>query len=1116
MTQADIVRVTRRFQRSIRIDTDLGAKQALDGFICPQSFAEVLTTMSRHVQQTKHTAFTWTGPYGGGKSSLAIAFGALLGGDSVERRNATSIFGSQLTNKITSAFATGSKGWHVVPVVGLRDNPVNTIGSALVAAGLALRAPRGGWSETSLIEEVSKASTGQKHGGIALIIDEMGKFLEHAAQNGTDIYVFQQLAEAANRSNGRFLFIGILHQAFGEYATRLSTQLRDDWIKIQGRFVDLAVNVTTREQVDLISRAIEAKRNRNKAENEDRVIAEAIDRRNKNLAQTLAMCWPLHPVVACLLGPISRRRFGQNQRSIFGFLNSAEPHGFQDYLEQAADDARYMPEQLWNYLRANLEPSILASPDGHRWALAANAVDKCESRGGDVLQTALLKTIGVINLFKEQSGIVASNEVLSSCFPLGTKRDLTKALAQLQEWSLIRFKKYEGAYAIVAGSDFDMEQALQEALDESASIDTARLEALAGIQPVLAKKHYHETGAMRWFEIKLVTVADLAATKYDTASTNLAGRFLLAIPTQGESAQQCVDACRTAARHSDHMDIVAGVSDRTSQITRYGLELVALDDVREHHPELREDDVARQEVDARIATVEGLLESELNNALDEATWYRKHQKKPKRLRRAEISKLASDLASKRFDKCPRIHNELLNRARPSASAISAQNELLRRMVVEHGKERLGIEGFPAHGGLFSSILEKTGLYAQQDGSWQFCVPPPSEHNLCRLRPMWDATTEYLREHSSSTVSIQHIYRMWSNPPYGVKEGLMPVLIVAFIMSQRDKIALYRDNVFRARFDDVDIGYLAKDPQTIQIRWMDLSGVDRDILTGIADVVGSLHPEAPISIVEPLAVGRQLIAIYEDLPHWTKRTMRLSKQALQLRDLFKRATDPNQLLFSAIPNALNGDGHHTQDTNAIVNRVRDSLQELVSTFPSMLHRLKSTLLTELHVPNESPQALAELRGRAENIRGLSGDFNLDAFVVRLTQFDATNSSMESIASLAAEKPPRDWTDADLDRATVRIVELAEQFLRAETFTRVKGRPAKRHALAVVVGKGGRPTPYLEEFSIGESDKAAVDDLVRRITGELERADPSTKNVILAALAEISASFMQPTVSDAPEN
>jgi hypothetical protein len=152
----------------------------------------------------------------------------------------------------------------------------------------------------------------------------------------------------------------------------------------------------------------------------------------------LEACWPLHPVVACLLGPISRRRFGQNQRSIFGFLNSSEPHGFQDFLNHAGDGELYGPDRLWDYLRANLEPSILASPDGHRWALAAEALERCEAIGGDALHVKLLKTIGVIDLFKERSGLVANSDLLRTCFPETSARALEKALSQLDNWSFPR------------------------------------------------------------------------------------------------------------------------------------------------------------------------------------------------------------------------------------------------------------------------------------------------------------------------------------------------------------------------------------------------------------------------------------------------------------------------------------------------------------------------------------------------------------------------------------------------------------------------------------------------------------------------------------------------------
>ena len=96
-------------------------------------------------------------------------------------------------------------------------------------------------------------------------------------------------------------------------------------------------------------------------------------------------------------------------------------------------------------------------------------------------------------------------------------------------------------------------------------------------------------------------------------------------------------------------------------------------------------------------------------------------------------------------------------------------------------------------------------------------------------------------------------------------------------------------------------------------------------------------------------------------------------------------------------------------------------ELQQAYPAMLHRLRETLLAELQVPNASAPMLAELRARAENIRELGGDHRIEAFLIRLAQFSGTDEDMESLASMAANKPPRNWVDTDIDRA---IFELAE--------------------------------------------------------------------------------------------
>ena len=79
------------------------------GFVCPQSSADVLMTMARYVSETRQGAFTWTGPYGSGKSSLAIALSALLSGNTGLQKDGTKVFGQKLTKTVWNALPTGTK-----------------------------------------------------------------------------------------------------------------------------------------------------------------------------------------------------------------------------------------------------------------------------------------------------------------------------------------------------------------------------------------------------------------------------------------------------------------------------------------------------------------------------------------------------------------------------------------------------------------------------------------------------------------------------------------------------------------------------------------------------------------------------------------------------------------------------------------------------------------------------------------------------------------------------------------------------------------------------------------------------------------------------------------------
>jgi hypothetical protein len=1112
MVLADAVNIARRFQRSIRIDSDYDDVAALEGYVCPKSSADVLLAVGHHVVETGHGAFTWTGPYGSGKSSLVIALSALLGGNDDLQARAEIAVGKDVAGKVRKALPLRAKGWMAIPVVGRRDEAASVIGEALEEKGLVSAPKHKGWTDDAVVSaliDLSKRHP-RSEGGVVLFIDEMGKFLEAASQDGTDVYLFQLLAEAASRSEGRLIVIGILHQSFEEYANRLSREMRDEWSKIQGRYIDLSVNAAGEEQIELISRAIENGRGTVTPGKLVTLIASEIKRQrpaaSEHLAQALEGCWPLHPVVACLLGPISRRRFGQNQRSIFGFLNSAESSGFQDFIRNHAEDEIYEPDHLWDYLRINLEPSILASPDGHRWAMAAEAIERCEALGGEAIHIRLLKSIALIDMFKERSGLLPTDALLGTCVGGVSSEKVSAALDQLKAWSLVIFRKFADAYAIYAGSDFDIDRAVEEALHHVREVDLSAMQRLAGLQPVLAKRHYHETGVLRWFDVEIAPLGSLIdrARSYSPKNGTI-GEFLLAIPTEGETADAAQMICREAARESQDWDIVTGLSQRAWAIIDLARELIALAEVQEEHPDLAGDAVAQREVQARHAALQGQLEEEIRRAFDNATWYQKNRQ-PQQWFHAELNNVASELAEKRFPQSPRLNNELLNRVKPSSNAVAAQNALLRAMVSQEGLFRLGIEGFPAEGGLYASLLEATGLHVHKNGTWRFCGPP--EGDEFGLAPLWQATAYFLQDAEDRTVSISEIYGLWSAPPFGIKDGMMPVLVVAFILSRREEVALYREGVFQARFKDIDVEILAKTPGDIQLRWMDLSGLSRRLLSSMAEVVRKLDAGNSLTHLAPIDVARGLIAIYDRLQPWTKRTTLLSANAIRVRDLFKLANDPNKFLFDDIPAAFGERGALDNDKAiaAVVEDVRDGLEELVQSYPSMLRRLTELMLAELQVPNMSPQAIAELRARADNVMQVSGDFRLNAFVGRLASFSAESADIEGIASLAANKPPRDWTNPDLDSAAVELMDLAQKFIRSENFARVKGRVDKRHALAIVVGVNGRPAPVHAEFEVADSDREGIEEIIARLESVVDAGDEQKRRLLLAALAELSARYM----------
>jgi hypothetical protein len=227
---------------------------------------------------------------------------------------------------------------------------------------------------------------------------------------------------------------------------------------------------------------------------------------------------------------------------------------------------------------------------------------------------------------------------------------------------------------------------------------------------------------------------------------------------------------------------------------------------------------------------------------------------------------------------------------------------------------------------------------------------------------------------------------------------------------------------------------------------------------------------------------------------------LSSEARAVRDTLLKAHDPHKVLFVDLAAVLESKGGASY-----VDALREPVKEIAGAYDALLRRIETSMLSALDAPADK---LDRLRARAEALAGVTGDLRQDAFAARLAKHSGSRESVEGILSLAANKPPRDWNDRDIDAALLEIAQASLRFRQAEAFVSVRGRKPTSEAFAVVIGAGSDTKIVSRSFSIPDRHRVAVENMADRLAHQLKSEGLGT-DVLLAILAKAG---MRLTVED----
>ena len=1153
---SDIFHITERFQRSVHLERDFYTENALEGYIVTVKARETLTRLIS-AQENEATSKAWslTGPYGSGKSAFAL-FAAKLFGDpeapttqqalQLLKRGDTSLYeqfisangnGKKTSSGFCPVLISGERAPITLALLRGLEHGITAFNGMSPRSSLRRKiknlskaAEHGDVPSASEITELFESATHYvaKHGGsgLLLVIDELGKFLEYAAQSPAqgDVFVLQTLAEFATRSKQTPLFLlTILHQAFEQYAHRLAKSQREEWAKVQGRFEDIAFVEPAEQILRLIASAIQDKSVREK---EYLSVSIESDLKPNQLADNefsglLRNCLPLHPTVVLVIGSIFRR-FAQNERSLFAFLSSSEPYGLQDFLSNQLYDGSVLPmlsvADLYDYLNTTIGSRMYASRDGDKWVEIEMAINRLTDPSPTLVK--LIKTIGLLSIIGEVStNLKASKRILRYALDDHTtefNQEFDTALTTLEKRSIVIYRRYNDVYALWEGSDIDIEALSHEAeghLDPNETL-TNYLSKLTPPRPLIARRHLFEKGTLRYFEVRYTDLENFDANLSEPFG-DADGLVLYALPTGQDEANQFVEEVNRKDA-TERQNVLIGIPHSTRFLRDAVTELACLHWISENTPELEGDAVARRELSIRWVAAERDVADQLTKIFggdsdEPCRWFHKGQEidiDSQRARNEYLSKICDAV----YHKTPLIRNELINRRKISGAVTTARRKLIQAMLENGDQENLGITGYPAEMSIYRSLLSETGIHRENLGVWGFYPPKPDDKN--EIKHTWNAIETFLEASEGERQPVVKLYERLMAPPFGVRSGPLPILLCAVMHHYKTEIALYENGSFIADWSMPVFERFLKAPQQFELKRFRMTGIRSDLFSQFSKVFKqSTETQTP----DLLTVVTPLMRTIAQLPKYTLTTQELSDNAKNLRKVVLNAREPDELLFKQLPEAFRFSDFGaetatgTETVSEFFSVLRDALSELEQAYDILLNSVEQLLVKAFTLTPTAEELRAELVARAEPLLAVTIEVDIKGFLIQVCSGGHDHTSwLEAIATYLAKKPPSAWIDADKAQFEINLSQIARKFRHFEAVSYEK--------LAHTESSTGEPirvgitTPNRTEQErvvtltpTADAQTAEMEDEIRKIFDKFDV--DNNPELHIAILARISQKWMQ---------
>jgi len=615
--------------------------------------------------------------------------------------------------------------------------------------------------------------------GMFIIFDEFSKFVEANLEKSrmTNFKVIQDLAEAADReSNPQMHFTCVTHKALLDYSSS------DSFKTVEGRFGNINFVASSEQSYELVANAIIKKpefqqfKEENK-ENFSKLINSSSIGIFSDIEKLVYGFFPIAPVTAYALLKVSEK-VGQNERTVFTFLAQDEKGTFVDFIKNNDGFSLMTVDSVFDYFQDLFKKSLFNETVHSMWAKANSALYQIE----DVNAQKIIKALSVIGIIGDEKFRPVSTHIKAALN--FNDQEFDNAIKILQKKSIIA-QRESSEFVLLTANGVDVQNNVNNFIN-SKVIKLNKcdyLNKLIEIKYLIPRQYNDEFSMIRYFQVKFIEAEDLVKTKnwlqlFEGVS---ADGLLLNVLFSNRICRD--EVIRRIKEYSGQQQIIACVP-ATEELFNdiiikqlYAVEELKNSDVAKGDKHYIEElEVYEEDAEKRLSKYIGELygvtspNSHFYNCDGEIPYIRKQ---------ISLNKVISRICSQKYGKAPKINNEMINK-----NILSSQIKKARELVVNHvldSSEQTiisSMSGFGPEVSIFNSVFVATGLNqtltVEDDG----------------LKAVLVEIETFIKTAETKKQNFTTLFDTLSSAPYGVRRGIIPMLIAYALRPYKESVILY--------------------------------------------------------------------------------------------------------------------------------------------------------------------------------------------------------------------------------------------------------------------------------------------------------------------------------------